>query len=45
MKASFHGATNDEAGSAYHMKTKQASVLLDRGTHPRGKKSGDVIEN
>ena len=31
MKIYFHGATGDVTGSAYHVKTKHASVLVDGG--------------
>ena len=33
MKVYFHGATGDVTGSAYHVKTKQASVLVDCGLY------------
>jgi metallo-beta-lactamase family protein len=31
MKIYFHSATGDLAGSAYHLKTKHAMVLVDCG--------------
>ena len=31
MKIRFHGATGDVTGSAYHVITKNASVLVDAG--------------
>ena len=31
MKIQFHGATGDVTGSAYHVTTKRASVLVDCG--------------
>lgn len=37
MKIYFHGATGDVTGSAYHMKTKHASVLVDCGLFQGGK--------
>lgn len=33
MKIYFHGATGDVTGSAYHVKTKHASVLIDCGLY------------
>jgi metallo-beta-lactamase family protein len=39
MKIHFHGATGDVTGSAYHVKTKRASVLLDCGLFQGGKES------
>ena len=39
MKIFFHGATGDVTGSAYHVKTKHASVLVDCGLHQGGKES------
>jgi metallo-beta-lactamase family protein len=33
MKIYFHGATGDVTGSAYHVKTKHASVLVDCGLY------------
>ena len=44
MKIYFHGATGDVTGSAYHVKTKHASVLVDCGFYQGGKKASDVIE-
>ena len=44
MKIYFHGATGDVTGSAYHVKTKHASVLVDCGLYQGGKKASDVIE-
>ena len=37
MKIYFHGATGDVTGSAYHVKTKHASVLIDCGLFQGGK--------
>ena len=37
MKIYFHGAAGDVTGSAYHMKTKHASVLVDCGLYQGGK--------
>ncbi len=37
MKIYFHGATGDVTGSAYHVKTKHASVLVDCGLFQGGK--------
>ncbi|CAG0995711.1 partial Ribonuclease, partial [Anaerolineae bacterium] len=37
MKIYFHGATGDVTGSAYHVKTKHASVLGDCGLFQGGK--------
>lgn len=37
MKIYFHGATGDVTGSAYHVKTKRASVLVDCGLFQGGK--------
>jgi metallo-beta-lactamase family protein len=39
MKIYFHGATGDVTGSAYHVKTKHASVLVDCGLFQGGKES------
>lgn len=38
MKIHFHGATGDVTGSAYHVVTKHASVLVDCGMFQGGKK-------
>src|SRR5262252_1258576 len=38
MKIHFHGATGDVTGSAYHVVTKDASVLVDCGLFQGGKK-------
>ena len=38
MKIHFHGATGDVTGSAYHIVTKHASVLVDCGLFQGGKK-------
>ena len=38
MKIQFHGATGDVTGSAYHVMTKSASVLVDCGLFQGGKK-------
>jgi len=38
MKIQFHGATGDVTGSAYHVMTKRASVLVDCGMFQGGKK-------
>lgn len=38
MKIYFHGATGDVTGSAYHVKTKHASVLVDCGLFQGDKK-------
>ena len=38
MKIHFHGATGDVTGSAYHVVTKHASVLIDCGLFQGGKK-------
>lgn len=38
MKIHFHGATGDVTGSAYHVVTKHASVLVDCGLFQGGKK-------
>ena len=37
MKIHFHGATGDVTGSAYHVVTKHASVLVDCGLFQGGK--------
>jgi metallo-beta-lactamase family protein len=39
MKIYFHGATGDVTGSAYHVKTKRASVLVDCGLYQGGKEA------
>jgi metallo-beta-lactamase family protein len=39
MKIYFHGATGDVTGSAYHLKTKHASVLVDCGLYQGGKEA------
>jgi metallo-beta-lactamase family protein len=39
MKIYFHGATGDVTGSAYHVKTKHASVLVDCGLFQGGKEA------
>jgi metallo-beta-lactamase family protein len=44
MKIYFHGATGDVTGSAYHVKTKHASVPVDCGLFQGGKEAGDNIE-
>jgi metallo-beta-lactamase family protein len=38
VKIQFHGATGDVTGSAYHVMTKHASVLVDCGLFQGGKK-------
>lgn len=38
MKIHFHGATGDVTGSAYHVVTKDASILVDCGLFQGGKK-------
>ena len=38
MKIHFHGATGDVTGSAYHVVTKHASILVDCGLFQGGKK-------
>lgn len=38
MKIQFHGATGDVTGSAYHVMTKHASILVDCGLFQGGKK-------
>ncbi|HXU37632.1 MAG TPA: MBL fold metallo-hydrolase, partial [Blastocatellia bacterium] len=38
MKIFFHGATGDVTGSAYHVVTKHASVLVDCGLFQGGRK-------
>lgn len=38
MKIHFHGATGDVTGSAYHVVTKHASILVDCGMFQGGKK-------
>src|ERR1700752_3873648 len=37
MKIHFHGATGDVTGSAYHVVTKDASILVDCGLFQGGK--------
>jgi len=37
MKIHFHGATGDVTGSAYHVVTKHASVMVDCGMFQGGK--------
>jgi metallo-beta-lactamase family protein len=37
MKIHFHGATGDVTGSAYHLVTKDASILIDCGLFQGGK--------
>ena len=37
MKIQFHGATGDVTGSAYHVTTKRASVLVDCGLYQGGR--------
>src|SRR5215471_20186231 len=37
MKIHFHGATGDVTGSAYHIVTKHASILIDCGMFQGGK--------
>jgi metallo-beta-lactamase family protein len=44
MKIYFHGATGDMTGSAYHVKTKHASVLVNCGLFQGGKEASDAIE-
>ena len=39
MKIHFLGAAGDVTGSAYHVRTKQASVLVDCGMFQGGKAS------
>jgi len=39
MKIYFHGAAGDVTGSAYHVKTKHASVLVDCGLYQGGKEA------
>jgi metallo-beta-lactamase family protein len=39
MKIYFHGATGDVTGSAYHVKTKHADVLVDCGLYQGGKEA------
>lgn len=39
MKIFFHGATGDVTGSAYHVKSKHASVLVDCGLYQGGKET------
>jgi len=39
MKIFFHGATGDVSGSAYHVKSKHASVLVDCGLYQGGKET------
>ncbi|HEU4390385.1 MAG TPA: MBL fold metallo-hydrolase [Blastocatellia bacterium] len=39
MKITFHGATGDVTGSAYHVVTKHASVLVDCGMFQGGKRA------
>src|SRR5215831_15443753 len=38
MKIQFHGATGDVTGSAYHVMTKHASILVDCGMFQGGQK-------
>ena len=38
MRIQFHGATGDVTGSAYHVTTKRASVLVDCGLFQGGKR-------
>lgn len=38
MKIHFHGATGDVTGSAYHLVTKDASILVDCGLFQGGRK-------
>ena len=38
MKIHFHGATGDVTGSAYHIVTKHASILVDCGLFQGGRK-------
>src|SRR3954471_6068698 len=38
MKIQFHGATGDVTGSAYHVTTKDASILVDCGMFQGGQK-------
>src|SRR4030095_3858688 len=38
MKIHFHGATGDVTGSAYHVVTKDASILVDCGMFQGGRK-------
>ena len=38
MRIHFHGATGDVTGSAYHVVTKQASILIDCGMFQGGRK-------
>ena len=38
MKIYFHGAAGDVTGSAYHVVTKDASILVDCGFFQGGKK-------
>ena len=38
MKIHFHGATGDVTGSAYHIVTKHASILVDCGMFQGGRK-------
>jgi metallo-beta-lactamase family protein len=38
MKIHFHGATGDVTGSAYHVVTKDASILIDCGMFQGGRK-------
>jgi metallo-beta-lactamase family protein len=42
MKIQFHGATGDVTGSAYHVMTKRASVLVDCGLFQGGKRTRDL---
>jgi len=39
VKIYFHGAVGDVTGSAYHVKSKRASVLVDCGLYQGGKES------
>lgn len=42
MKIQFHGATGDVTGSAYHVMTRRASVLVDCGMFQGSKKTRDM---
>jgi len=37
MKIQFHGATGDVTGSAYHVMTRHASILVDCGLFQGGR--------
>src|SRR5262245_40151995 len=39
MRIQFHGATGDVTGSAYHVITRRASVLVDCGLFQGGKRT------